>query len=113
MNDDGENSTEHAVGAHATVQHATGELPLLPAVALTGGTALFYLGDVAYRWRDHRQIPLDRTVAGLAAAAILPVLLAVPAIAALGVLTGIGTLRLAWELWRRPQIGPVVAGQAR
>lgn len=102
-----------AVGAHTTVGHATARLPLLPAIALAGGMAMFYLGDVAYRWRDHRQIPVDRTAAGLAAAATLPVLLHLPAIAALGVLTGIGILRLAWELWRRPRIGPVIAGQAR
>lgn len=102
-----------AVGAHASVAHATAPLPLLPAIALAGGMALFYLGDVAYRWRDHRQIPIDRTVTGLAAAATLPVLLHIPAIAALGLLTAIGLIRLAWELWQRPRIGPGVAGQAR
>lgn len=102
-----------AVGAHASVAHATAPTPLLPAIALAGGMALFYLGDVAYRWRDHRQIPIDRTVTGLAAAATLPVLLHIPAIAALGLLTAIGLIRLAWELWQRPRIGPGVAGQAR
>lgn len=102
-----------AVGAHVTVEHATAPLPLLPAIALAGGMALFYLGDVAYRWRDHRQIPIDRTASGLAAAATLPALLRMPAIAALGLLTGIGCVRLAWELWERPRIGPGVAGQAR
>ncbi|WP_406815052.1 low temperature requirement protein A [Mycobacterium sp. M23085] len=102
-----------AVGAHTTVGHATAPLPLLPAIALAGGMALFYLGDVAYRWRDHRQIPVDRTAAGLAAAATLPALLHMPALAAVGLLAAIGTFRLAWELWRRPRIGPGVAGQAR
>lgn len=102
-----------AVGAHTAVAHATAPLPLMPAIALAGGMALFYLGDVGYRWRDHRQVPVDRTATGLAAAATLPVLLHVPAIAALGVLTGIGWIRLAWELWQRPRIGPGVAGQAR
>jgi hypothetical protein len=75
--------------------------------------ALFYLGDVAYRWRDHRQVPIDRTAAGLIAAATLPALLHMPGIAALALLTGIGGFRLAWELWQRPRIGPGVAGQAR
>jgi low temperature requirement protein LtrA len=102
-----------AVGAHAAVAHATAPLPFLPAVALTGGMALFYLGDVAYRWRDHRQIPIDRTATGFATAATLPLLSHVPAIAALALLTGIGSARLAWELWRRPRIGTGVAGQAR
>lgn len=102
-----------AVGAHAAVAHATAPLPMLPAVALAGGMATFYLSDVAYRWRDHGQIPIDRALTGCAAAAVLPVLLTVPAIAALGVLTGFGWVRLAWELWRRPRIGPGVAGQVR
>ena len=75
----------------------------LPAIALAAGMALFYLGDVAYRWRDHKQVPADRAATGLAAAATLPVLLHIPAIAALGLLTGIGCVRLAWELWHRPR----------
>lgn len=102
-----------AVGAHAAVAHATAPLPLLSSVALAGGMALFYLGDVAYRWRDHRQVPIDRTATGIAAAASLPMVLHMPAIAALGVLTGIGCVRLAWELWQRPRIGTGVAGQVR
>jgi low temperature requirement protein LtrA len=102
-----------AVGAHVAVAHATAPLSFLPAAALAGGIALFYLADVAYRWRDHRQIPIDRTATGFAAAATLPLLSHVPAIAALALLTGIGSVRLAWELWRRPRIGTGVAGQAR
>ena len=64
-------------------------------------------------WRDHRQVPIDRAVTGCAAAAVLPYLMHLPAIGALGVLTVIGWIRLAWELWQRPQIGPGVAGQVR
>jgi low temperature requirement protein LtrA len=78
-----------AVGAHAAVAHTTTPLPLLPAIAFAVGMALFYLGDVAYRWRDHRQVPIDRAATGVVAAATLPVLLHVPGIAALALLTGI------------------------
>jgi low temperature requirement protein LtrA len=102
-----------AVGAHAAVAHANAPLPLMPAIALAGGTALFYLADVAYRWRDHRQVPVDRTAVGIVAAATLPALLHIPGLAALALLTGIGGIRLAWELWQRPRIGTGVAGQAR
>ncbi|WP_301146525.1 low temperature requirement protein A [Mycobacterium simiae] len=102
-----------AVGAHATIEHATHRLPLLSAIALAGGMALFYLADVAYRRRDHRQAPADRAVTGVAAAAVLPALLHLPALAALGLLAGIGVCRLVWELRRRPRIGPALAGQAR
>ena len=113
MRVDAESTAKHVLRAHATVAHATAPLPLFSAIALAGGMALFYLGDVAYRWRDHRQVPVDRTVTGVAAAATLPALLHMPAIGALVLLTGIGVCRLVWELWRRPRIGPVVAGQAR
>jgi low temperature requirement protein LtrA len=102
-----------AVGVHAAVAHATVALPLLPSIALVGGMAMFYLGDVAYRWRDHKQVPIDRAATGFAAAATLPAVLHMPAIAALALLTVIGWVRLAWELWQRPRIGTGVAGQAR
>ena len=102
-----------AVGAHAAVAHPDTPLPSSPAIALAGGMALFYLGDVAYRWRDHRQIPIDRAVTGLAAVATLPALSHLPGVAALALLTAIGVVRLAWELWQRPRIGTGVAGQAR
>lgn len=39
--------TLFSVGAHAAVERANSPLPLLSAVALAGGMALFYLGDVA------------------------------------------------------------------
>jgi low temperature requirement protein LtrA len=35
-----------AVGTHAAVQHFADPLPPLPALALTGGVALFYVADV-------------------------------------------------------------------
>jgi low temperature requirement protein LtrA len=102
-----------AVGVHAAVAHDTAPLPLVPSIALTGGMALFYLGDVAYRWRDHKQLPIDRAVTGLAAVATLLAVLHMPAVAGLGLLTVIGCVRLAWELWQRPRIGTGIAGQAR
>ncbi|KAA0092810.1 low temperature requirement protein A [Mycolicibacterium sp. P1-18] len=102
-----------AVGAHGAVAHTTAPLPVPSAVALAAGMALFYLADVAYRWRDHRQIPVDRAATGLAAAASLPVLVHVPGLAALAGLTALGGVRLAWELWRRPRIGTGVAGDVR
>jgi low temperature requirement protein LtrA len=102
-----------AVGAHDAVAHASTPLPLPSAIGLAGGMALFYLADVAYRWRDHRQIPKDRTATGLVGAATLPALLHMPGLAALALLTAIGGVRLAWELWQRPRIGTGVAGQAR
>ncbi|GHF33528.1 low temperature requirement protein A [Streptomyces griseoluteus] len=96
-----------ALGVHEAVAGAGEPLPLLPAVALAGGVALFFGGDVAYRWRDHHQLAVDRLLAALGAAAMIPVAGVVPALAALAGLTLICLLQTSWELWRHPAIGPV------
>ena len=102
-----------AVGAHAAVEHVDAALRPLPALALTGGVALFYLADVAYRWRDHHQLTTDRMVTGAAAILVCPAATHVPAIATMVILTAIGVTRLSWELWRRPRVGPATAGMVR
>ncbi len=80
---------------------------MLPAVALTGGVAVFFVGDVAYRWRDHHQIATGRLLAGVGAAALILVAAVAPALAALAGLTFICLLQTSWELWRHPAIGTV------
>lgn len=49
-----------ALGVHVAIDNVVDPLHLLPAVALTGGVALAYAGDVAYRWRDHHRLATDR-----------------------------------------------------
>jgi low temperature requirement protein LtrA len=102
-----------AVGARVSVEHIGEPLAPLPALALTGGVALFYAAEVAYRWRDHHQLVVDRLLTAAAALLVFPVAVSVPAVLSLAVLTAIGVLRLAWELWRRPQIGTGRAGTVR
>ena len=96
-----------ALGVHEAVAGAREPLPLPPAVALAGGVALFFLGDVAYRWRDHHQLAAGRLLAGLGAAALIPVAVVAPALVALVGLTLVCLLQTGWELWRHPAIGPV------
>lgn len=102
-----------ALGARVAVEHIDEPVAPLAALALTGGVALFYAGEVAYRWRDHHQLAVDRLIAAVASLLVFPVAISVPAIVSLAVLTVIGVLRLTWELWRRPQIGTVRAGTVR
>lgn len=102
-----------AVGARVSVEHIGEPLAPLAALALTGGVALFYAAEVAYRWRDHHQLTVDRLLAAAVSLLVFPVAISVPAVASLAVLTAIGVLRLAWELWRRPQIGIGRAGTVR
>ncbi|RZT24687.1 low temperature requirement protein LtrA [Mycobacterium sp. BK558] len=99
-----------ALGARVSVEHIDEPLEPLAALALTGGVALFYAGEVAYRWRDHHQLVVDRLLTSVAALLVFPVAISAPAVVSLAVLTAIGVVRLAWELWRRPQVGTGVAG---
>jgi low temperature requirement protein LtrA len=99
-----------AVGARVSVEHIDEPLAPLTALALSGGVTLFYAAEVAYRWRDHHQLTVDRLLAAAASLLVYPVAISVPALVSLTVLTAIGVLRLAWELWRRPQIGTDIAG---
>jgi low temperature requirement protein LtrA len=99
-----------ALGARVSVEHIDEPLAPLAALALTGGVALFYAAEVAYRWRDHHQLTLDRLLTAVAALLVFPVAISFPAVVSLAVLTAIGVVRLAWELWRRPQIGTGTAG---
>ncbi len=96
-----------ALGVREAVAGPAEPLPLLPAVALAGGVAVFFVGDVAYRWRDHHQLAASRLLAGVGAVALIPVAVEAPAFAALAGLTLICLLQTSWELWRRPAIGPV------
>ncbi|GAB3534990.1 low temperature requirement protein A [Arthrobacter tecti] len=96
-----------ALGVHEAVTNVAEPLRPLPAVALAGGVALFFLGDVAYRWRDHHQLAAGRFLAGVGATALIPVAVLAPALAALAGLTLICVLQTSWELWRHPAIGPV------
>ncbi|NMO88335.1 low temperature requirement protein A [Actinomycetospora sp. TBRC 11914] len=96
-----------ALGVHEAVEGVDRSLPLLPALALAGGVALFFVADVGYRWRDHHQLATDRLLAGAASAAVIALAVVVPALATLAALAVVCAAQTGWELWRRPEIGPV------
>lgn len=100
-----------AFGAQEALGGIADPLSLLPAIALGGGVGLFYAADVAYRWREHRQLVPDRLLASIGCLVIIPVATITPAWVGLTSLTAVGATRLTWELARRPRIGPVAAGQ--
>lgn len=87
-----------ALGVYEAVGHPYEPMATLPGVALSGGVALFYLGDVAYRWRDHRKIMVDRLVAGGVMAATVPLTMHLPALTTLIVLLLVSALRVIWEV---------------
>ena len=91
-----------AFAMKTTLAHVGDELDVVPAVALCGGPALYLFAYVALRVRVSRTLGGGRCVAGIACAALLPVALVVPAIAALSLVTAVWIALHAYELiwWR-------------
>ena len=60
-----------ALGLKKTLEHTDEALKLVPAAALLGGTALYLLAHVAFRWRNIHTLNRQR----LAMAVVLPLLI--------------------------------------
>jgi low temperature requirement protein LtrA len=89
-----------ALGLKTTLAHVGDELAVVPAVALCGGTALFLLANVAYLFRTTGRIFRRRTVGAAALLAFVPVAGAIPALAALTVVSTVCCLVVAYEAIR-------------
>src|SRR5258708_6931721 len=91
-----------AMGLRRTLLDVDARLDVVPAVALLGGVALYLLALTAVKWRSLGSIRLLRPLAAAGLLPILPAALAVPALAALGVVTAGAWLPIAGELVRQP-----------
>jgi hypothetical protein len=67
---------------------------------LVGGPALFLLGLVAFRFRNIRTIGYPRLLSALLLLALLPLCLAVPALASIGIVCAVLGALVAWEAIR-------------
>ena len=72
-----------AVGLKKTLGHVDETLDPVPAIALCGGTALYLLGHVAFRFRTLGSLSEHRLFAAAALLALLPLALAADALIAL------------------------------
>ena len=91
-----------AFALRVAVAHPHARLHAVPAVSLCLGSAVYLLGYVGLQLRVVHQLTVGRPVAALAFAAILPAVLAVPALAALALCAAVWSALHAWELirWR-------------
>jgi len=89
-----------ALGLKTTLAHVGDALDTIPAVALCGGTALYLLGHVAFLFRTTGRIFRRRTIGAIALLALIPAALAIPALAALGLVSAVCSLVVAWEFLR-------------
>jgi low temperature requirement protein LtrA len=91
-----------AFALREAIAHVGRDLDGVRAFALCGGSALYLLSYVAIRWRTTRTFGRGRPIAGIVLAALFPVAVAVPAFAALALVTatwvGLHAYEIIW--WR-------------
>jgi low temperature requirement protein LtrA len=89
-----------ALGLETTVGHAGEDLDRVPAVALCGGAALYLLGHVASLFRTTGRVFRRRTIGALVLLALIPAAVAIPALAALALVSTVCSLVVAYEAIR-------------
>lgn len=75
-----------ALGMKKTLEHVGDPLELVPAAALLGGTAIYLLAHVAFRFRHVHTINTRRLGLAVLLVAFVPVAVKIPALAALAAL---------------------------
>jgi low temperature requirement protein LtrA len=78
-----------ALGAKKTLEHVEDPLATVPAVALCGGLALYFLAHVAFRLRLDRTFGPGRSAATIVLFALTPAALELPALAALALVAAV------------------------
>jgi low temperature requirement protein LtrA len=89
-----------ALGIKVTLAHTGAELDDTAASALLGGTAVYLLAHVAFRWRNVHRFSGQRLAAAALCGALVPLALVIPALAALGMLAAILAVVVAYEYVR-------------
>jgi low temperature requirement protein LtrA len=89
-----------ALGLKTTLGHVDVALDTVPAVGLCGGAGLYLIGLVGLLFRTTGRIFRRRTVGAAVLLGLIPVAVAVPALAALGLVSAACALVVAWEVLR-------------
>jgi low temperature requirement protein LtrA len=86
-----------ALGFKETLGHVEQPLPTVPACALLGGTAMYLIAHVAFRWRNVHRFSGQRLLAAAACLAVIPLAESVAALATLAILVGILGVLVGYE----------------
>ncbi len=86
-----------ALGMKKTLAHVGDPLELVPAVAALGGTALYLLAHVAFRWRNVHRFSIQRLLCAIGLLALVPAARELPALATLAVVAGVLAALIAYE----------------
>jgi low temperature requirement protein LtrA len=89
-----------ALGLKKTLEHVGDPLETVPAVAMLGGTAVYLLAHVAFRWRNVHRFSVQRLLCAVFLCAMIPVALEVDALVTLAVLVAALSALIAYETLR-------------
>jgi low temperature requirement protein LtrA len=89
-----------ALGLKKTLEHVGDPLDLVPAVALLGGTALYLLAHIAFRWRNVHRFSSQRLLCAILLVALIPAAVELPALATVGILAAVLAVLIAYETVR-------------
>ena len=89
-----------ALGLETTLHHVGDALDTVPAVALCGGAALYLLGHIAFLFRTTGRVFRRRTIGAVVLLALIPAAVAIPALAALALVSAVCSLVVAYEALR-------------
>jgi low temperature requirement protein LtrA len=89
-----------AYGLKTTLHHVDATLDLVAASALCGGAALYLLGHVAFLFRATRRIFRRRSIGGVVLVLLIPAAAAIPALAALALVSAVCSFVVAYEALR-------------
>jgi low temperature requirement protein LtrA len=89
-----------ALGLKKTLEHTDEALKWVPATALLGGTAIYLLAHVAFRWRNIHTLNRQRLAMAIVLPSLIPVAHALPSLASLGGLAALLVGLVAYEAIR-------------
>jgi low temperature requirement protein LtrA len=86
-----------ALGLKKTLGHVEDPLTIEVATAMLGGTAIYLLAHVAFRWRNVRRFSAQRLICALALVALIPLATEIASLATVAIVLGILSILIAYE----------------
>ena len=87
-----------ALGLKKTLEHVEDPLKTIPDFALMGGTALYLLAHVAFRWRNIHRFSTQRLLCALFVLALIPVAREIPAVVSVGLVAAALVVVIVYEV---------------
>ena len=86
-----------ALGMKKTLAHVDDHLEIVPAAAMLGGTAIYLLAHVAFRWRNVHRFSTQRLACAVLLFALIPVAIEIDALITLALLAALLVVLLVYE----------------